>query len=84
MNLDMPRPTDFAIGGDIVNEDLGRRREKWFDVNVGIEGAEIEVAEAARDADRRQHARALPFAQHHRVLEVLIRRSLERPSLRNR
>ena len=76
--------TDVSVGGNVVDEDLGGGSKKGFDVNIGVEGAEIEVAETARDANGGQHARPLAFAQNDGVLEVFLRRRLERPTLRRR
>ena len=50
-------------------------------MDVGVEGAEVVVAEAARDADRGQHARPLALAQNHGIFEILFVGRLERPTL---
>ena len=76
--------TDGSIGvwGEIVDEDFRRRREKRFDVDVGVEGAEIVVAEAPRDADGRQHPRPLSLAQNDGVLKIIVSGRLESPTLK--
>ena len=73
----------MSVGGgrEIVDEYFRRWREERFDVDVGVEGAEVVVAEAPRDPDSGQHPRPLPFAQHDGVLEILFHGRLESPSL---